>query len=278
MMTDPVLFALNHMAAPAKSHAELFDLAVALCLGAVEIRNDLNGVAIADGTSAAVVRADAASRGLKILSINALQRFNDWTPERAEQARYLVDYAKESGAEALVLCPVNDLAWQPTTAERLAHLRQALEGLAPILSDAGILGFIEPLGFSECSLRSKREAVEAIDHLGGGAPFRIVHDTFHHHLAGEPALFPQHTGLVHISGVPDPGLAVTAMRDPHRVLVGPDDRIGNIAQMRALIDAFYRGPFSFEPFAAEVRQRADIEAALRASMDFITTELRAAAA
>lgn len=277
-MTDPVLFALNHMAAPARSHAELFDLAVALGIGAVEIRNDLKGVAITDGTKAAVVRADATARGLDILSINALQRFNHWTPERAEEARYLVDYASECGAVALVMCPVNDVTWQPATVERLAHLRQALEGLAPILSDAGILGFIEPLGFAECSLRSKREAVEAIDHLGAGAPFRVVHDTFHHHLAGEPALFPQHTGLVHISGVSDPGIAVAAMRDPHRVLVGPDDRIGNVAQMRALIDTFYRGPFSFEPFAAEVHRHADIEAALRASMDFVTTELRAAAA
>lgn len=277
-MTDPVLFALNHMAAPAKSHAELFDLAVALGLGTVEIRNDLKGVAIADGTSAATVGADAASRGLRILSINALQRFNDWTPARANEARYLTDYARECGAEALVLCPVNDINWQPATAERLAHLRRALEGLAPILSEAGILGFVEPLGFVECSLRSKREAVEAIDHLGPGAPFKIVHDTFHHYVAGEPALFPQHTGLVHISGVSDVTVPASAMRDPHRVLVGADDRIDNIAQIRALIDAFYRGPFSFEPFAAEVHASRDIEAALRASMDFVNKELRAAAA
>ena len=36
--------------------------------------------------------------------------------------------------------------------------------------------------------------------------FRLVHDTFHHHLAGEAAIFPELTGLVHISGVDDPAL------------------------------------------------------------------------
>ena len=42
------------------------------------------------------------------------------------------------------------------------------------------------------------------------------------------------------------------MRDPHRVLVDRDDRLGNIAQMRALLAGGYAGPFSFEPFALSV--------------------------
>lgn len=273
-----VIFALNHMAAPRRSHAGLFDLAVQLGISLVEIRNDLSDVAITDGTPASAVGADARSRSLTIASINALQRFNDWTAARADEARALADYAAGSGAAALVLCPVNDLRWRPDDKARLSGLRQSLESLAPILAAAGITGLVEPLGFAECSLRSKREAVEAIDDVGVADRFRLVHDTFHHVVAGESELYPHRTGLVHISGVDDPAIRVEQMRDPHRVLVDADDRIGNVGQIRALVAGGYDGPFSFEPFAAEIHEIKDIEAALRGSMAFIDRELRAAAA
>ncbi len=81
------------------------------------------------------------------------------------------------------------------------------------------------------------------------------------------------TGLVHISGVTDPDVTISAMRDPHRVLVDADDRLGNVEQMRALIDQGYEGMFSFEPFAAEVQQLEDPGAALKDSMDGIKAGL-----
>jgi 2-keto-myo-inositol isomerase len=96
-----------------------------------------------------------------------------------------------------------------------------------------------------------------------------VHDTFHHHLAGEAATFPGLTGLVHVSGVAEPDLATDAMRDAHRGLVGPGDRLGNLAQVRGLLAGGYRGYLSFEPFAAEVQARPDKAAAIAASMDFL---------
>ncbi len=71
-------FSLNHMVAPRLAHIAFFDLARRLGLDSVEIRNDLKGVALADGTSGRQVGAAAKARGLRILSINALQRFNLW--------------------------------------------------------------------------------------------------------------------------------------------------------------------------------------------------------
>src|SRR5260370_37801312 len=105
--------ALNHMVAPSLDHAALFDLAKTLGVGAVEIRNDLEGVALADGTPADAIREAASTCGLDILSINALQRFNQWNEARADEARRLAAYAKGSGARALVLCPVNDVTFTP---------------------------------------------------------------------------------------------------------------------------------------------------------------------
>lgn len=266
-------FALNHRVAPTSSLPAFFDLATALDVTRVEVRNDLDGVAIVDGTPAETVREEAERRGLAIISMNALQRFNEWTDRRAAEAEAMIAYARACGAAAVVLCPVNDHSFRPDGATRLDMLRTALRALAPMLRGASVTGLVEPLGFAECSLRSKREAVEAIDAVGAADVFKLVHDTFHHHVAGEPALFPTRTGLVHISGVDDPAVPASAMRDPHRVLVGSADRIDNIGQMRALAAGGYAGPFSFEPFADSVSDLPDAREALGDSMHLLREAL-----
>jgi 2-keto-myo-inositol isomerase len=265
-------YAINHMVAPRKSFAELVALAQALGLDAVEIRNDLPGTAMQDGTDAAQIRDQAQAGGVRILSINALQRFNEWNAEREVAARSLARYAHDCGAAMLVLCPVNDVSYRLSESARLSGLRDALRGLAPILGDAGIIGLVEPLGFQESSLRLKTEAVEAIEDQGVGDRFRIVHDTFHHYLAGEPHLLADWTGLVHLSGVDDGNLPLSTLRDSHRGLVGPDDRLGNVAQICALLAGGYVGPFSFEPFASSVHA-GDVTAALETSIHWIDAEL-----
>lgn len=265
-----VSFALNHMVAPSMPLTDFAAMVRDLGIGSIEIRNDLGGNAIIDGTKPEDVKT--ATAGHSIISINALQRFNDWTAEREQEARFLADYARRSGAKALVLVPVNDGSGR-LEGERQGNLRVALKALKVILAEYGIIGLVEPLGFQICSLRSKKEAAEAIHAVGGDDRFRLVHDTFHHVLAGEPDLFPELTGLVHISGVEDQAVAVDDMRDPHRVMVGPSDRLDNIGQIRALLAAGYKGPFSFEPFAPSVHQTDDTAALVTASMDFITGQV-----
>lgn len=260
-------FALNHMAAPGLPLDAFFALAKSLGISAVEIRNDLSGNAILDGTTPAAVKALAEKHGVTIISINALQRFNEWNEAREAEARDLIAYARDCGARALVLVPVNDGSGQKD-GERQANLRIALRALKPMLEAAGILGLVEPLGFDICSLRSKAEAAEAIREIGG-ATFRLVHDTFHHHLAGEDAFFPELTGLVHISGVADRHVAVGDMRDPHRVLVDAEDRLDNAGQISRLRAEGYQGPFSFEPFAPSVHALGEPAVALRESMEYL---------
>jgi 2-keto-myo-inositol isomerase len=270
-------FAINHMTAPQLSLADFFALARALQAPRVEIRNDIDGNAILDGTSAAEVKRLAAQNDVSIISINALQHFNHWSADRAAEAESLAAYCAESGAKALVLVADNG-GQEPDAAKRIADATESLTGLIPILRRHGIIGLVECLGFETCSLRSKKEAVAAIDAADGRDVFRLTHDTFHHHLAGEPDLFPELTGLIHISGVDDAVVSVADMRDSHRVLVGPRDRLGNISQIKALRDAGYSGPLSFEPFAEELRHLADPAAAVRQSMNFIIEGLKAKAA
>lgn len=270
-------FAINHMSAPQLRLPEFFALARQLGAPRVEIRNDIAGNAILDGTPAAEVKALAEANDVSIISINALQKFNQYSDTRLAETEALADYAAKAGAEALVLVAANDGAIADSH-QRVENASRLLALIAPILRERQLIGLVECLGFESCSLRSKREAVAAIDNANGRDVFRLMHDTFHHHLAGEPDLFPELTGLVHISGVDDPAIAVRDMRDSHRLLVGPKDRLGNIEQIAALRAGGYAGPLSFEPFAEELRHLADPAAALRQSMDFIVSGLRERAA
>lgn len=276
-MAADIRFALNHMAAPRLRLGEFFALAQKLGITEVEIRNDLSGNAILDGTPPATVKAAAEATGITITSINALQRFNEWTPAREAEAIQLADYARDCGARALVLVPKNDGTGR-ANGERQGNLRVALKALAPLLQSRGLIGLVEPLGFEICSLRLKSEAAEAIKATVGQGVFRLVHDTFHHHLAGEADIFPDMTGLIHISGVSDRSVSVPDMRDSHRVLVDAADRLDNIGQIRAMTESGYSGPLSFEPFSAEVHALASAEPALRASINFIRSGVAKSAA
>jgi 2-keto-myo-inositol isomerase len=259
-------FALNHIGSPRYSVEEFFAAARDLGVTEVEIRNDIPDVV---GTiPPEAVKAAAERAGVTILSINALYPFNVWSGDLPERAVVLADYAVACGARALVMCPLNDGAL-------VAHadLVAALAAMAPILRERGLVGLVEPLGFTVSSLRTKAEALAAIDASGGAEVYRLVHDTFHHHLAGETAVFPDRTGLVHISGVVDPDVGVDAMLDAHRVLVDKDDRLENLPQIRWMLAAGFEGPYSFEPFAPEVHALADPKTALGESMAFVRAGL-----
>lgn len=272
-MPKKIRFAVNRISASTMPLIAFAAMAQRLGVEAIEIRNDLPGVELTDGTPARAVAAAANSHRLTLRSINALQRFEQYDATREAEAQALVRYALASGTQALVLCPTNSRKDMRSAEQRHADLVFALRKLQPLLDDNGLTGLVESLGFEECALRRKSQAVRAIREVGGHASFALVHDTFHHHLAGENMFFPELTGLIHISGVEDAALAVSDMRDGHRVLVGPADRLGNIAQLRDLLAAGYSGYASFEPFAAEIATAPDIEPRLAASMAYISAAL-----
>jgi 2-keto-myo-inositol isomerase len=276
-MTVPLTFALNHMCVPKLDIESFFRLARSLGITAVEIRNDLEGRAILDGTRPETIRGEAERAGITVLSINALQKFNHWNETRAAEADELISYAGACDARALVLVPANDGSRFGET-ERKADLREALAALAPKFSAANLTGLVEPLGFESSSLRYKSEAAAAIRELGDAAPFRMVHDTFHHHLAGEAEIFPELTGLIHVSGVTDKSLAVGNMRDANRVLVDSEDRLENVAQLALFVRAGMNLPLSFEPFSAEIHSADDPAQLLEKSMRYITEQVEIAVA
>ncbi len=268
--------ALNHMTVARKSFAELLDIAAGLgCVG-VEVRNDLPQP-LFDGLAPEAAGEMASAKGLRLLALAEVKRFNDWSSDKTAEALALMKIARAAGAEAVSLIPRND-GQGMGNGERQANLRVALKELKPMLEDHGLVGLVEPLGFEICALRYKSEAVEAIVSLGARDRFMLVHDTFHHTLANGGPMFPEHTGIVHISGVADPSVAVSDMTDAHRVLVDGRDRLGNVEQIQALKAAGYSGPVSFEAFAPETHALPDPAAEIARSFAFIRSRLAQMAA
>lgn len=259
-----ISFALNHMTVAKLSYAALVDLAANLgCVG-IEVRNDLPQP-LFDGMSPEAAGDLARSRTLRLLAVAEVKRFNDWSADKAAEALALMRIAKAAGAEAVSLIPRNDNLGTGN-GERQAALRVALKALKPMLEDHDLVGMVEPLGFEICALRHKSEAVDAFEALNAAGRFMLVHDTFHHTLAGGGPIYPAHTGIVHISGVVDKGLSTGQMTDAHRVLVDGGDVLGNVDQIRALQGSGYAGPVSFECFAPSVHDLATPASALRDSM------------
>jgi 2-keto-myo-inositol isomerase len=269
-------FALNHMTVARLSFHELVSLATGLgCVG-IEVRNDLPQP-LFDGMDPAMAGDHVRDNGLRLLAVAEVKRFNDWSTDKEAEALALMQIAKAAGAEAVSLIPRNDNLGMGN-GERQANLRVALKALKPMLEDHNLVGMVEPLGFEICALRYKAEAVDGIEAIGGKGRFKLVHDTFHHTLAHGGPLFPDHTGIVHVSGVVDQEVGINNMRDPHRVLVTPQDRLGNVEQIAALQTAGWDGPVSFEAFSPEVHAYANPGAELAKSFDVIRQGLAARAA
>ena len=265
-------FALNHMTAPKLGWQAFLDLAQDLgCVG-VEFRNDF-ATPLFDGADPLLVGGAVKARGLRLLALAEVKMFNAWSDTKCAEAAALMKIAVAAGAEAISLIPRNDgVATDRVDSHKVTAL--ALRELLPMLQENGLKAMVEPLGFAVCSLRYKEVLAAVIDEVGGRGTCYMVHDTFHHALAGGGPVFPELTGIVHVSGVKDT-VYLDDMRDPHRVLVDGDDLLGNVAQIRALRTAGYAGPISYEAFAPSVHMSADPKSALSASMKFISAGVAA---
>lgn len=269
----PVTFALNRTCAPQLSLADFIALAQTVGVPAVEIRNDIAGQEFANGMPAAELKQRLEDAGLKLASVNALQRFNDWNADRAAEARALIAHAAALGAPGVVLCPAH-LPGDDQHADAHRRLCEGLAALKPIFADAGVIGYVEPLGMRHSSMNRQAQAIAALDDIGGGDDFQLCYDTFQHFRASDDALFPDRIGLVHISGIARADLGPAQLTEPDRGFVFLGDRVSNIARLRAMVEAGYQGFVSMEPFSPETQQDPQIAERLRASLDYVVSAAR----
>lgn len=267
-------FALNRIACPSLGLEEFLRLAKSVGIAKVELRNDLPGGRIHDELAPGQALAALEGNGVRVITVNALQHFNlaSLLPRLEKELAELARTARGIRCPAIVFCPHNDPTDRRGEAERYRESLAALKRLGPTLADAGLLAYVEPLGFAVSSLSSLLAAAALIEE-SGLAVYRTVFDTFHHFLGpdtqerlkGHPAL--ARIGLVHISGVYQevPG---NQYLDEHRELIRDGDRLASRAQLEFLLAEGYQGDISFEPFSPEVQRLAPAALAetLRSSM------------
>lgn len=264
-----ILFSLNRTCLPHGDLNAFLNLAKSAGVSAVEIRNDIEGQEFANGMAASELSIRLEDAGLNIASVNALQRFNDWTPERAAEAKALIKYAAELGAPGLVLCPCHEPrdTWDEATKD--AKLREGLRNLKPIFAGEGIKGYVEPLGMFHSTMKRQVQAVSAIEDVDGWGNFALCYDTFQYFRCGDDKLFLDHVDLIHISGIARPDLEPRELTEPDRGLVFANDRVGNLAQLKRAISAGYKGYISVEPFNPETQRDPHLVTNLRKSIDYI---------
>lgn len=258
------------------SYASLLSIAVETgCIG-IEVRNDL-GDELFDGGDVSEAGQAANELGLCLLVLSEVSAFNDMSDRAYESVVNLAEIARACNAKAVSLIPRNDGIGVGKT-ERIKCLRETVIKFAPVLERNSVLGYIEPLGFEQSSLRSKSEVVDVLEELDLTNRFKLVHDTFHHHLTGGEVLFPKHTGMVHISGVVDKDVPIEQLRDDHRVLVDKADVLNNLTQLKQLIDGGYNGPVSIEAFSPQVHALKNPKVKLSESFNYIESNLAATTA
>lgn len=261
-------FALNRIACPSLPLAEFLDFAKSAGLTKVELRNDIRDGAVLDGLAPKAVAAMLAERGMRVITINALQHFNlaSARAKAEKELAALIATAKAISCPALVLCPHNDASDARLPEARFSETVAALRAFGPAFEAAGIMGFVEPLGFGISSLSSLETALEAIKASGFGC-YRLLIDTFHYHIGPDSedrlrrAAVSGLVGLVHVSGVED-ALPVAEFRDGHRIMPGPADVMKSGETIRVLAGSGYKGDISFEPFSGAV-QALPVEALRR---------------
>ncbi|MGB6607919.1 MAG: TIM barrel protein [Atribacterota bacterium] len=251
---------LNRIIYPKLKLEDFFKFAQDLDLNKIELRNDLSGGKIIDGYTPGQLKELSKKYGMEILTINALQKFNLGAvlPDVIKELKELINLSLSIGCKAIVLCPNNDVNDKRNSEEIFKETVKALKSFGPLFRDNGIQGYLEPLGFEECSLRSLVTAMKAIQESGFPV-YKIVHDTFHHHLG--PDTFEtiennydiSYTGLVHISGV-ESNIPVEEYRDNHRVLVTEQDKLQTKKQIELLLKLGYTGNISFEPFSEKIQE------------------------
>lgn len=269
---------LNRIIYPKLKLEDFYKFVKDLGLNKIELRNDLPGGEIIDGYSHEQLKELSKKYGVEILTINALQKFNLGAilPETIKELKKLINLSLSIGCKAIVLCPNNDVNDKRNSEEIFKETVKALKSFGPLFQESGMQGYLEPLGFEECSLRSIVTAMKAIQESNYPI-YKIIHDTFHHHIG--PDTFDtiendydiSYTGLVHISGV-ECNIPVGECRDNHRVLVTEQDRLQNKEQIELLLKLGYAGNISFEPFSETIQEMGieKIKSAINHSIEYIS--------
>ena len=267
-------YSLNRMIKPDLSLKEFLTLSSDTECSGIELRNDINDGRILDGMKPEDFKKLAEDFKQEILTINAIQKFNLVASKEKtiKDLNHFIEISIRCGCKMIVLCPNNEVSDNRSKERCYEETVNSLNYIGSLLKSTGIIGLLEPLGFDISSLRYKCDAVNALKDCDYNNCFKITHDTFHHYLSNEKELYPEFTGLVHVSGITEQ-LPKQQYTDDHRIFVTKGDVMANVAQITNLKKGGYSGYFSFEPFSAVVQNMnySKLVKEIKASIDLLET-------
>ena len=277
-MKDLSNFSINRITCPSLSLPDFLTFVQKTGIGKIELRNDIRDGSVLDGIDPRRAAMLMKERGIRVTTINALQKFNlaSARPKAKAELATLLATCAAIDCPAIVLCPNNDAADSRSPEARFQETVDSLREFGPMFLKAGVLGFVEPLGFGISSLASLDVAIDAIK-ASGFSCYRVLVDTFHHYIGPDgleslkKAAAAGFVGLVHISGV-ESAIPAADFRDAHRIMPGAADVMKSKEIVAALVDAGYKGDISFEPFSESVQQLPpeELEAAIRSSISWLS--------
>ena len=136
-MSQTLSFGLNQIILPESRFEDFIDLLVKSGVSNLEIRNDLP-IKMIDPKNTEFIREIVKSRDMKILSINALQKFNLWSKEREQELMEMCKFASESEIEGIVLVPLNDGTIVDNKTQK-ELLQSSLKSIINILDDYNLM-------------------------------------------------------------------------------------------------------------------------------------------
>ncbi|TMA14454.1 MAG: TIM barrel protein [Deltaproteobacteria bacterium] len=174
--------ALNRILSPQLPLPEFLKLTADLGMKMAEIRNDFAERGVLDGLSETQLKKALAETGVRIITINALYPFEHGKHLKAnlEKLKGLIAEARKVSCPHIVMCPFNEAGDPRTQAQRSADLVAALNAYGPLLTDAGMVGLIEALGFERSALRTKRAALDGIARCHHPKAFALLHGEARH--------------------------------------------------------------------------------------------------
>ena len=260
---------INQIVMKNSSFDEFITFTKKLNIQNIEIRNDIKTNLVRENEPQKI-KDICDNHSIKILTINALQKFNIWNEQRKNELIELCSFANKASIWAIVLVPLNDGSF-PKEEDQISLLRSSLKNISEILNDFNIMGLVEPLGFTQSTLRKKSIAIKVIEEIKS-TNIKLLHDTFHHKLADENNFYFDKTGLVHISGVSD-YYRKSELTDDYRTIIEKNDLIENINQIENFLNSGYNEFFSFEPFSEEFINNVDKFNLTQKTFDFILSNL-----
>lgn len=265
-MLDNSRICINRKSCPGLGIGDFLKLCGELDIHHVELRNDLYAIdgnnGILDGETAESVNKYLKKYDVQVEDINSVGNTDD--PSQLDDNLKLLDrmikIAKSVGAKKILFCPVMDKNDSRSDQEKFDDGVKCVKEFSKRLSEAGMSGLFETLGFPESSIRTPFRAMEIIK-AAGADNFKVVADLFHWFMGGvtiddmNNKLDVKDVGLIHISSVTSE-LPKEELNDQMRFLLASpdDDQVDAAEKVEWFKKHGFDGLYSFEGFSDKLRE------------------------